>query len=148
VPEPTRREFVHDAARLIAGSAVVGAAAPFVAACAPHDPTLAWKFRTIVDVSQLVADGQAIVTDTPGVDGARILIVRTARDAFTALSTQCTHEGCPVTPPVTGVITCPCHGSQYGLDGAVRRGPALYPLTRYLTSYETRAGKLTVGTAE
>lgn len=145
---PTRREFVRGAARLIAGGAAAGAAAPLVAACDARDPTRAWTFRTAVDVSRLAADGEATLTAAPGVDGARILVVRTAPDAFTALSTQCTHEGCPVNPPVNGIITCPCHGSQYALDGTVRRGPALYPLTRYLTYYDQRVRRLTVGSTE
>jgi Rieske Fe-S protein len=148
VPGPTRRDFVGGAARLIAGGAVAGAIVPLVAACDPRDPTRAWTFRATVDVSRLAADGQATVTTVPGVDGAPILVVRTGRDAFTALSTQCTHEGCPVNPPVNGIITCPCHGSQYALDGTVRRGPALYPLTRYLTFYDERARRLMVGSTE
>ena len=148
MPGPTRRDFVGDAARLIAGGAVAGAVAPLVAACGPRDPTHAWTFRTTVDVSRLASDGEATITSARGVDGAPILVVRTAHDAFTALSTQCTHEGCPVNPPVNGIITCPCHGSQYSLDGTVRRGPALYPLTRYLTSYDGRARRLTVGSTD
>jgi Rieske Fe-S protein len=148
VPGPTRRDFVGGAARLIAGGAVAGAVAPLVAACGPGDPTRGWTFRTTVDVSPLTADGQATLTTAPGVDGARILVVRTAHDTFTALSTQCTHEGCPVNPPANGIITCPCHGSQYALDGTVRRGPALYPLTRYLTYYDNRARRLTVGSTD
>ena len=134
---------MRGAAGLIAG----GAVAPLLAAC-EGDPTRNWKFKATIDVSSLSLDGQAIKTATPGADGAPMLVVRTARDNFTALSTTCTHEGCPVNLPVNGVITCPCHGSQYGLDGAVRRGPAQFPLTRYLTSYSGAGHRLTVGSAE
>jgi Rieske Fe-S protein len=101
-----------------------------------------------VDVSSLTSDGAATVTKAPGVDGAPILVVRTARDTFAALSTRCAHEGCPVNPPVNGVITCPCHGSQYALDGKVLRGPTVYPLTRYETRYDRGVGRLSVGFTE
>jgi Rieske Fe-S protein len=53
-----------------------------------------------------------------------------------------------VNPPANGVITCPCHGSQYNLDGTVRRGPAQFSLTRYLTSYDDATHQLTVGSNE
>ena len=146
--DSTRREFVRGAARLIAGGAAAAAAVPLVEACEPPDPTRAWTFRASVDVSSLASDGAAMITTAPGVDGAPILVVRTGRDAFAALSTRCAHEGCPVNPPVNGVITCPCHGSQYALDGKVLRGPTIYPLTRYETHYDRRAGQLSVGLTE
>jgi len=148
MPDSTRREFVRGAARLLAGGAAVAATAPIIGACEPPDPTSAWTFRANVDVSALTSDGAATVTKTLGVDGAPILVVRTARDTFAALSTRCAHEGCPVNPPVNGVITCPCHGSQYALDGKVLRGPTIYPLTRYQTYYDRGAGRLSVGVTE
>jgi cytochrome b6-f complex iron-sulfur subunit len=148
VSDSTRREFVCGAARLLAGSAVAAAVVPLAAACDKPDPTRAWTFRASPDVSSLTADGQAVISKTAGVDGAPILIIRTARDSFTALSTRCAHEGCPVNAPVKGIITCPCHGSQYALDGKVLRGPTIYPLTRYLTYYDRNAGRLSVGVTE
>lgn len=140
--DSTRREFVRDAARLLAGGAALAAA------CKPSDPTSKWTFRSNVDVSSLASDGASTVTKSPGVDGAPILVVRTSRDTFSALSTRCAHEGCPVNAPVNGIITCPCHGSQYALDGKVLRGPTIYPLTRYETVYDRRAGRLLVGITE
>lgn len=129
----TRREFV---ARVVA---------PLVAAsgCAleRRKPP---QFETTLDVASLAADGNALVTPTPGFDGAPILVVREAPRRFLALSMQCTHEGCPVNPPVRGLITCPCHGSQFDLQGQVRRGPARLPLARYAAEYDARRRRLTV----
>ena len=122
--------------------------APLIVACESRDPTRGWTYRQAVDVSPLAADGQSLITSTPGVDGARILVIRITHDTYSALSTQCTHEGCPVNKPANGIITCPCHGSQYRLDGTVLHGPALYPLTRYLTHRDSRDGRLIVGTDE
>ena len=134
---------MRDAAGLIAG----GAVAPLMAACAA-DPTRDWKFRVTVDVASLSVDGQALRSAAPGTDAAPMLVVRTAPGEFAALSTICTHEGCPVNPPANGLITCPCHGSQYDLNGTVRRGPAQYSLARYLTSYDRSSGRLMVGAME
>jgi len=45
------------------------------------------------------------------------------------LNAVCTHLGCvvPWSAP-NNKFMCPCHGSQYGPDGAVVRGPAPLPL--------------------
>ena len=139
---------MREATRLIAVGAVAGAAPPLLEACASRDPTLGWTFRATIDVSPLSVVGESAITSTMGIDGARILVIRTGRDAYSALSTQCTHEGCPVNRPVNGVITCPCHGSRYALDGSVLHGPALYPLTRYLTYFDRPNARLSVGSVD
>ena len=54
------------------------------------------------------------------------------------------HEGCPINPPVHGVMTCPCHGSQFDLAGHVERGPAQFPLAHYDVAYNTRARTRTI----
>ena len=46
---------------------------------------------------------------------------------FTALSLVCTHLGCTVEQK-DGGFACPCHGSQYDVNGNVLRGPAQKPL--------------------
>ena len=130
-----------------AAGLIVGAAAPLVSSCV-GDPTRDWTFRATIDVAALSGDGQGLVSKTPGTDGAPILVIRTGPNRYNALSVQCTHEGCPVNPPVHGVITCPCHGSQYNLDGSVRHGPAQFALTRYLTSYDRATRRLIVGEKE
>jgi len=40
-----------------------------------------------------------------------------------AISTICTHLGCIVKATETG-FDCPCHGSKFGKDGSVLKGPA------------------------
>ena len=90
------------------------------------------------DVSILDADGKSVATDIKGPHGFGILIVRDAATTYTALSMRCTHESCMVdgTVPVGGPILCRCHGSQFNLDGSVRRGPAASPLATYTTTFD------------
>ena len=49
---------------------------------------------------------------------------------LTALDAVCTHLGCLVQERKTAVpgFHCPCHGSEFGEDGAVEQGPAERPL--------------------
>ena len=145
--DSTRREFVREAARLIAVGAA-GAAPPLLEACTSRDPTLGRTFRVTIDVAPLSVVGESVITSTKGTDGAPILVIRTGPDTYSALSTQCTHEGCPVNRPVNGVIACPCHGSRYALDGSVLHGPAIYPLTRYLTHYDHGSARLSVASLD
>lgn len=126
----TRREFVGFVAAAALGCSVEH-----------RKPRL---FEATFDVASLDRDGATIITPMAGLDGAPILIVRESDRRFHALSMQCTHEGCPVNPPVRGVITCPCHGSQYDLNGHVRMGPARLPLARYETRYDQRARTVVV----
>ena len=65
-----------------------------------------------------------------GVSGAPQagLLTQPQPGVFDAFVARCTHAGC-VLPGVEGdVIKCPCHGSQFALNGTVVRGPAMEPL--------------------
>ena len=126
-----RRQFL----RQVAGGAL-GAA--WVSACqrAHAAPTPATSVD--VNVSKLVTDGSTAVAPIPGPDGAPILVSR-VNGKLLALSLHCTHEGCPVnSTPVNGVLRCPCHGSQFDLEGNVLHGPADTPLGQYETSYDQK----------
>lgn len=46
---------------------------------------------------------------------------------FSALSLVCTHLGCTLENAPGGYV-CPCHGSQFDLDGHVTQRPAEKPL--------------------
>lgn len=42
----------------------------------------------------------------------------------TAFSAHCTHLGCKIDKMEGERFVCPCHGSQYDLNGKVLKGPA------------------------
>lgn len=45
---------------------------------------------------------------------------------------KCTHRGCELNVG-GGIYTCPCHGSEFSVDGKVLEGPANENLITYLT---------------
>ncbi|MGN6385323.1 MAG: ubiquinol-cytochrome c reductase iron-sulfur subunit [Verrucomicrobiota bacterium] len=62
-----------------------------------------------------------------------VLINRGPSLEWFVMSAECTHEGCsvPTFNPEAGLMICPCHGSQYEIDGTVVMGPAMQSLFRY-----------------
>jgi Rieske Fe-S protein len=66
-----------------------------------------------------------------GVVSHGVVITRNGTGAVHAVSATCTHQGCTVASPRRGVVTCPCHGSQFdAATGQVLRGPATEPLPK------------------
>ena len=56
------------------------------------------------------------------------IVTQPAAGTFKAFSNICTHQGCPITDISGSTIMCNCHGSEFNLDGSVKRGPASRPL--------------------
>ncbi|MFE1832918.1 Rieske (2Fe-2S) protein [Streptomyces sviceus] len=58
-----------------------------------------------------------------------VVVTQPTAGEFKAFSSKCTHQGCAVTGITDGVITCPCHKSEFSVtDGSVKKGPATQPL--------------------
>jgi len=61
-----------------------------------------------------------------------IIVANTGNNAFVALSSKCTHEGCSVTySAINNNFPCPCHQSLFSSTGAVINGPAATALKSY-----------------
>lgn len=76
----------------------------------------------------------------------RVYVVHDAAGFF-ALSATCTHLGCVTRyEKENSRIFCPCHGSQFSVDGSVTGGPAPRPLPRLDLALE--GGTLVVDVAK
>jgi len=62
------------------------------------------------------------------------LVTRTAQDAFSAVTSTCTHELCLITGHDGAIYVCPCHGSRFTSGGQVVTGPATASLRAFTTS--------------
>ena len=61
--------------------------------------------------------------------GKKAAVFRSNEGKLNILSATCTHLGCIVQwNNEEGTWDCPCHGSRFGKDGGVLRGPAVKPL--------------------
>ncbi|MCW2679400.1 MAG: Rieske (2Fe-2S) iron-sulfur domain protein [Frankiales bacterium] len=72
--------------------------------------------------------GGAVSVSAPG--GGKVLLTQPKAGEVTGFSAVCPHEGCAVAVD-DDRFACPCHGSQFELDGSLRRGPARAGLTSY-----------------
>ena len=82
---------------------------------------------TLGQVSDIPVGGAISVT-APG--GEKVLLSRPEEGEVVAFSAVCPHEGCSAQPE-GDYFACPCHGSQFELDGSLRQGPARKGLSSY-----------------
>ncbi|RFU42474.1 hypothetical protein DZF91_06425 [Actinomadura logoneensis] len=55
----------------------------------------------------------------------KIVVTQPKAGEYHAFTAVCTHRGCTVGAVVSGLITCPCHGSAFHIEtGTVARPPA------------------------
>lgn len=106
---------------------LIGAAVAPIAACNSNTGELVASPTTTAP-GQVLAATADIPVGSGKVIGDTVVTQPTA-GVFEGFVNRCTHAGCKVAVGADGTLDCPCHGSRFGLDGAVLRGPAVTPLT-------------------
>jgi Rieske Fe-S protein len=123
----SRRAFFGDVLRIGAGAVVTGALLPQLARAMKDEKVVATiklaERKELADVG-----GFVLLKDTPGGD---ILIVRTGKETYQALSPICPHKECTVKVKSADLIQCPCHKSAYALDGTYQSGPSKKSLAKF-----------------
>jgi len=67
--------------------------------------------------------------------GTLVMLIRDGETSVKGFSPICTHKECTVEHTAGAEkIVCPCHGSEYDMEGQVLTGPAERPLPRFETS--------------
>lgn len=124
-PDLSRRDL------LTAGAAVGGVILlSQVAEGQPQQPRLDALALPFSQYQQLAQVGGQVTARLP--DGTDLLVVRVANDRVIAVGSKCTHNGCAVAyDPNTQRIVCPCHQSQFDLNGQPVAGPARRPLPAF-----------------
>lgn len=81
-------------------------------------------FQPVVGPANILDKHGKVLTD-------KVLIVRN-KEQLVGVSPLCNHRNCVVDWQADRqVFVCPCHGSEFGTDGAILKGPADKPLTAY-----------------
>ncbi|MBN2637619.1 MAG: Rieske (2Fe-2S) protein [Bacteroidales bacterium] len=64
-------------------------------------------------------------------------IIKNSEGKVITYSAHCTHMGCIINKEINGKLICPCHGSEYNLNGIPVKGPAYKPLEKFKTTLST-----------
>ncbi|GAA4679701.1 Rieske (2Fe-2S) protein [Gordonia humi] len=117
------------ARRTVLVAAPITAVALGAAACGGNDSNAPASDAPAADTSSGTAlTPTAKVPVGGGVVVGDVVVTQPVAGTFEAFSTTCPHMGCAVAPK-DGDLVCPCHGSEFGLDGSLVQGPATTGLT-------------------
>jgi|SRR5665213_1585622 len=150
---PTRRKFYAVLVNLLGAAAAAAIAVP--AAVYLLFKPKAPGAGAMVEVANLadlqVGVPEEIVYHRTRVDGWKATkektttwVVKNGPQSAVAFSPACPHLGCIYHwEDEQKIFLCPCHDSEFGLDGKVLSGPAPRPLDRFVSRVED--GKLLIG---
>ena len=130
-------EHLRPPRRTVIVGAGLGALATAVAACSSKDET-----ATADSSAPAASSSSSSAAAAPGAPLAKtadvpvgsglivddVVITQPTAGDFKGFSTVCPHAGCNVNKIADGKIICPCHNSEFNLDGTVAQGPAKKPL--------------------
>ena len=155
----TRRRLmtltVHGAGAVAASAFALPALGFAIGSAVFERPPVRWEAVGAPDDFTTDVFRPRVITIEPGIGeaGKGLVYVRRrdrtldteAGDAeFIALTSRCSHVGCPVNyVPAAQSFVCPCHGGVYGFRGQRTGGPPPRPLDRFET--RVRAGQVEVG---
>ena len=88
----------------------------------------------IKNVPKLTLLGGSVTGRAPGV-AFPLVLLRSSPSVVLAFDARCPHLGCSVAG-AQKLLICPCHGSLFGLDGSVKQGPAVKPLTALPATFD------------
>jgi cytochrome b6-f complex iron-sulfur subunit len=71
------------------------------------------------------------------------ILIRMSQTQFLAVNLICRHKGCTVELQGDKFV-CPCHGSEYTLEGKVTNGPAKSNLKTFEAIFDSDKGTVTV----
>ena len=151
--DQTRRTFYTSFINLLGGLMAAAMAIPaalYLAVKPKSAEDSNWV--EVTDFSQLKLNTPTeVLYDRKRVDGWRKVtekssawVVRTEDRNVIAYKPACTHLSCAYHWENQGKkFVCPCHGSEFSLEGKVLMGPAPRPLDRFLTKVE--GGRVLIG---
>lgn len=106
----------------------------------PSDVPDAEGYLTLGTSQELAENGYLISNKS------NLIVFRNSRNNLSAVSLICTHQGCAVDwQKSSNSLYCPCHGSEFAVDGKVLNGPASSPLSSFEVKEEAESILVKVG---
>ncbi|MBL8017318.1 MAG: ubiquinol-cytochrome c reductase iron-sulfur subunit [Ignavibacteria bacterium] len=142
----SRRDFIkRSAVGVIAGGAILSSL-DFTALA--NSPAARGVFKNAGDDTVVkLADNSALTKVGGSVKiSDELMLIRKSESTFIAVRTICTHKGCDVELEGDKFV-CPCHGSEFTVDGVVTQGPATKNLKIFETIFDSGNGTVTIKTS-
>jgi cytochrome b6-f complex iron-sulfur subunit len=89
---------------------------------------------TVQQLPALAKIGGSVTGHSAGVPFP-LVVLRASASQMLAFDARCPHLGCAVSG-AQQLLICPCHGSLFDLDGAVKLGPAEQSLTKLQVTFD------------
>lgn len=141
----SRRDFIkRSAVGVIAGSAMLSTIN--IDAITKSSASKAAFRKSGDDIIVKLSDNSALTKVGGNVKvNDELILIRRSETEFLAIRTICSHKGCDVELEANKFV-CPCHGSEYTLDGKVTQGPAKENLKTFETIFDSDKGIVTIKT--
>ena len=75
------------------------------------------------------------------------VIIHKKGDMLSVFSSRCSHLGCTINRYENDRLICPCHGSEYSIEGLVYKGPSSRPLEKLHWVIDAASGNLVINLA-
>lgn len=141
----SRRDFIKKSAvGVIAGGAILSSLDLTALA---NSPAARGVFKNAGDDTVVKLADNAALTKVGGSVkiNDELMLIRKSESTFIAVKTICTHKGCDVELEGDKFV-CPCHGSEFTIDGVVTQGPATKNLKIFETIFDSGNGTVTIKT--
>lgn len=105
-----------------------------------------WKNLTGKIISNQVEKSKMILPNdfSNGINLNGDYIIIKYSDKLKVYSSKCSHLGCRINNSVNNILTCPCHGSQFDINGNPVKGPAAKSLTELKYRIDTRQNQIII----
>ncbi len=110
-------------------------------------PFLYFWYRTVKTSSSLEQGTEKIIPADgipEGISFSDDVIIHKRGNEITVFSARCSHLGCTINRFENNRLICPCHGSEYSVDGKVSKGPSSRPLKKLDYRIDPSSGDLMI----
>ena len=115
-----RRNFLKKGSIATASILGMGVISP---SCSPYAYGTFYMEKDRIRIPKAEFEKKAFVMIQPAGLSAPVLINKVDENKYRALLMECTHKQCTVS--MSGkTLVCPCHGSEFSLEGKVLKSPA------------------------
>ncbi len=132
-----RRQFLKNTSKYTAGYCLAGIGiSSLLESCSSVKYITTPMEKGLLTISKSEFGGAAFIVVREKMTGRPFLLSRTD-DGFKAFLLECTHKRCELKPTNT-IMVCPCHQSEFDMNGKVLKAPAERDLDEFETQQDEK----------